>query len=143
MADYPATPMLDKEKEAREKGHSQEIGEFLEWLADAKGIVLARYDEVTDECRNCGHEDAHTYNIEGEIGHGMDYVRCGFENGEGEPACDCDWDYRGTPDRLWPITETRVQLLADHFGIDSKIAEEERRAVLAYVQAQNAEGNSS
>lgn len=44
---YPATPELDKQHQAIERG-AHRLGEFLDWLA-AEGYVLARYSSG-DSC---------------------------------------------------------------------------------------------
>lgn len=43
----PKTPELDKVRQAREVGRSEEIGGFLEWL-EGKGLHLCRYDEQAE-----------------------------------------------------------------------------------------------
>lgn len=52
--DTPATPELDKQRRAREQGHSEEIGAFLEWLGEQdlcitewrEGIGGGRFYEI-------------------------------------------------------------------------------------------------
>ena len=122
---YPPTPMLDKEAKAREEGHSQELGQFIDWLRDAKNIQFARYDEVSAACRTCGHEEVHN-----RVG-----WRCAFEDIEGE-ECGCANNDRGNPNRMLHISETTGQLLADYFEIDLVQAEKERRVVLEFVREQ-------
>lgn len=46
--EQPLTPELDRQKLARDKGHSQVIGEFLDWLG-ARAVVLAQYHEDGDD----------------------------------------------------------------------------------------------
>lgn len=43
MKNYPPTPELDKMLAVKDQ--SQTIGEFLDWLTEVKGYVLAEYDE--------------------------------------------------------------------------------------------------
>ena len=45
------------------------------------------------------------------------------------------WADFGNPERLWPIRDTRVNLLADYFEIDLAQSERERRALLDYVRS--------
>lgn len=49
-SDLPATPELDKMKIARDEGHSEDIGAFLEWLEE-KGLHLCRFDEPAEHWR--------------------------------------------------------------------------------------------
>ena len=120
---YPPTPMLDKETEAFLKGHSQELGQFLDWLHDAKNIQFARYDKMSDACRNCGHEEVHN----------LMAWRCTFADDEGE-ECGCNNNDRGNPNHMLHISETTGQLLADYFEIDLVRIEKERRAVLEFIR---------
>lgn len=43
VRNYPPTPELDKQRAAREEGHSDSIGAFLDWLQNERGVTLARY----------------------------------------------------------------------------------------------------
>lgn len=134
MNKQPATPMLEKERKARENGHSQAIGDFLAWLADEKGVFLARYDELTEHCRNCGHEEPHDRREEPQTQWGG---ICGHNASQDEDEdfdCTCNHDYRGSPNELFPIREKRIDLLADYFGIDLGQSERERRALLDWVR---------
>lgn len=54
------TPELDKQRRARDEGHSQEIGEFLEWLP-TQGIHLAEYVQVE------GYEQPQLWTMSGTI----------------------------------------------------------------------------
>jgi hypothetical protein len=50
MSDMPPTPALDKQHASIEEGHSQEIGQFIEWL-HGQGVHFMRWvpdDEAAD-----------------------------------------------------------------------------------------------
>lgn len=61
---YPPTPELDKMLAAKDRLHTEAIGEFVEWLRE-QGIVLARTHTHDDGCldedgrRSCGYLDGH------------------------------------------------------------------------------------
>ena len=126
---YPDTPELDKQHKAIEERHSQELGEFLDWLRDEKGYVIAQYPERSDFCFNCEHEEPHTLGPELPD-------RCTYEDEAEE--CDCRTRQLNNPDRLFPVSLNMERLLADYFRIDYDKAEEEKRSVLAWVRKQNA-----
>lgn len=42
----PATPELDRMRKAREEGHSEDIGAFLEWLGE-QGLIIGRWRNDT------------------------------------------------------------------------------------------------
>lgn len=104
---------------------SQACGEFMGWL-DEQGIHLAEYETVSDVCCHCGHDDSH------------EAERNGARWFCGAGDCDCAWDYRGSPDRLHPTPRRRDDLLAEHFGIDRKVLEQEKRAMLDAMRRANA-----
>jgi hypothetical protein len=47
MADsaIPLTPELDKQRVARDTGHSEAVGQFLEWLMNERRFVLAKWGD--------------------------------------------------------------------------------------------------
>ncbi len=104
---------------------SQGIYEFLEWLGE-KGQFIAQYDIVSDECRNCNHDDPHTSEIPGG---GIGTRICG------EEWCECGWNDRGNAERIITTLTTKEVLLAEYFEIDLKILEAEKKAMLDAIRA--------
>lgn len=82
----PPTPELDKMQNITAK--SQPAGEFLQWLLEVKGFVLAKYE--------------------------------------------------GDANYPHPIYQTTEELLAEHFEIDLKKVEKEKRAMLEYLRSRSA-----
>lgn len=113
MSDYPEHDKLSKISD-----QSQAIGEFLNWLADVKEVLLAQYAVESRICRNCDHEDPH----EGE--------ECG--------ECGCDRQPVRNPDRIYPYRGRKTKLLAEFFGIDENRLEDEKRAMLDTMREANA-----
>ena len=110
--------------------HSQACYDFLEWL-EGKGIHLAKYDEVTETCRACGHDDDHPKS-EGAF----PIRQCAND------ACECEWPDHGNPNILYPYLNQRDALLAEHFNIDLRVIEQEKRAMLASMRELNKGGSS-
>lgn len=120
MANYPEHEKLKAVAEV-----SQKIGEFLVDFLGSKGIHLARYDVLSDACRNCKHDDPH------KTGRGMFSWFCGVG------GCKCDHNYRGNPDELGYIPETVEQLLAEFFGINQARIDAEKDEMLAKIRKAN------
>lgn len=93
MTPHMTYPMHEKLKPLQ--GHSQAIGEFLEWCQSTKGWVLAER----------GHDDILSDDV------------------------------------LWPASYQTTDLLAEYFGIDLDVLEDEKRAMLRTIQ-ETADGAS-
>lgn len=114
MAELPKTPELDKRSEIIKDGHSQAIGEFLDWLQQ-QGLSLMRYrTDLTDE-RPCS--------------------RCDGENREC-PRCNGSRFIEITVSGWTSDGRSVEQLLADYFEIDLTKIEEERRALLDHIRTE-------
>lgn len=111
---------------------SQRCGEFVVWLNEVHSILLAKYDEKQDACRNCQHEDEHRARQDKG---GWWY--CTFEDDATGECCDCDNADFGNPDRLYPQNMTLNDLLAEFFGIDRAKLEAEKRQMLTEMRAAN------
>lgn len=46
----------------------------------------------------------------------------------------CEWQWVGQNEKLVPINKSIEQILADFFGVDLKKCEQERKALLDYLQ---------
>ena len=104
------TPELDKL--AAVKKESQAIGEFLDWLGDQKGAILA------------------TTHI-----HGPDCLGWDKERGKFNPAkIEEEYCRLGPDGRLWGYSKRTEDLLAEFFEIDLAKCEAERRAILARIR---------
>jgi hypothetical protein len=90
---YPPTPELDRQIALVRTGRPGAVQEFLDWLLDEQGYVLAKYQDRV------------------------------------EPGV-----YSEQPVEQHVRPE---QLMADHFGIDLRKIEAERRAVLDWLQRQD------
>lgn len=123
----PETPELDKQRKAREEGHSEAIGEFLDWLR-GEGYLLAKSHSHDDGCLCDGPwHDLKATDADPKQRHcpecGWPHRAevCGYREGElamaGKPIND---------------------LLADYFGIDLDKIEAERRAILDYIRGKDA-----
>ena len=115
---------------------SQSIGEFLTWLSDEQHVWLAKFDVKVEECRNCDHPDKHDERVVPS-----DYIgqrECSFEDDETGDCCDCENADFGNPEILFAWPHTISDLLATYFEIDTKVLEEEKRAMLDAMRAQNA-----
>lgn len=118
MDDYPEHQKLEKIQHL-----SQACYDFMEWLGE-QGIWLAEYDKRSDACRVCDHDTPHREQ------HGA-WHRCE------EEECGCEDHDRGNPNLLYPTSRRREALLADHFGIDLKVLEQEKRAMLDALRRAN------
>lgn len=117
------------EKMAEVHKFSQRCADFVMWLNEKRGIMLAKYDTVQDACRGCGHEDVH------EARRGSDgWSVCSFEDDATGELCDCANADFGNPDRLYPQGATLEQLLAGFFDIDLKAVEAEKRQMLTEMR---------
>lgn len=101
------------------KKESQAIGAFLEWLSST-GVQLMRYHEHTIACLD--EEDR------------LDVER---EDTDLSSYRDRDFICRSSTDDPMPEHRGIEQLLADHFEIDLKVVEEERRALLDWQRKLN------
>ena len=112
MSDYPECKKLEKVEAQRGT-----LIEFFEWL-QSEGIVLAKPHEHEKGC-HAPHEhmDDCTF-LACHLKEGQDELVCGYREGS-----------------LWPIREGSDQFMLRFFGIDPKKLEQERRAILADVQA--------
>ena len=131
-------PECEKMSEVHE--FSQRCGEFVTWLNEEHGILLAKYDTKQDACRNCEHPEkhdyrpyyssfgqcAHTEHEDGTCDHGSECEHFG--------ACDCDHADFGNPDRLYPQGATLEKLLAGFFDIDLEAVEAEKRQMLSEMR---------
>lgn len=124
--EYPEHEKLKKVAEL-----SQSIGEFLTWLSDDQHVWLAKFDVKVDECRNCDHPDRHNLTKPSKFA-----LRCSYDDGDEE--CDCTHADFGNPNRLYPWPHAISNLLATYFEIDLRVLEEEKRAILNAIRAQNA-----
>lgn len=119
----PPTPALDREREARDKGRSQEIRQFLEWLSDERKLTICERVESRpcEDCDGTGTDED-----------GWDCKQCRKWNGEpGNGRIEyLDPHFVMAP----PIND----LLAEYFEIDQVACENERRALLKFIRAQNA-----
>jgi hypothetical protein len=106
---YPKTPELDRMKAVTTE--SQQCGQFLEWLLGEKGYSIVTYHKHGPDCAGWD-EDRGRYHPSGED-------RCGASENE-----------------LMPVHINIQQLLAEYFGIDLDKVENERRAILERIQAQ-------
>lgn len=129
-------PELDKQKKAIDEGGSQQIGEFLEWLAETRKILLCVYDNeyMCFGCRNgkvCSHRQTDWL---------IDVCDACKETDAPLEDCDtCDgkgW-YTGD-DRLVQAHVTVENLLAEYFEIDLTKAETEKRMILQTFRDANA-----
>ncbi len=121
-----ASPYPEHQKLLTVKDRSQACYDFLDWLDDTLGVVLAKYDEVTEACFGCEHTEAHP------LGGGP------FPTRQCEhPRCDCDTPEHGNPDRLYPYLNRRDDILASHFDIDLIALEEEKRAMIVAMREVN------
>ena len=88
------------------------IGEFLDWLGDQKGAILA------------------TTHI-----HGPDCLGWDKERGKFNPAkIEEEYCRLGPDGRLWGYSKRTEDLLAEFFEIDLAKCEAERRAILARIR---------
>jgi hypothetical protein len=113
---------------------SQACYDFLEWLG-TQGILLGKYDVAVDTCRNCEHPDPHDERVANAVYFGQ--RACSYEDDETGDCCTCDDSDFGNPDRFYPYLNQRDELLADHFNIDLRIIEEEKRAMLDSLRRLN------
>ena len=122
MSDEQQYPMHDKLRAISDR--SQDIYEFLEWLGEQK-LFIAQHDITSDECRNCDHDEPHKAEIPGGGGIGL---ICEAE------WCECDWNDRGSPERIYRTPKTAEALLSEFFAIDLKILEAEKQAMLDAIR---------
>ena len=123
------TPMLDKEREAREKGHSQDIGAFLDWL-------LERYEICTFHSARRIEPEFRTV-----PGYTPDERGVCANCFEVEGTCQCadkqvlvrDWE--DLEAGFYPESKSVQQWLAEYFEIDLSKSEEERRAILEALRS--------
>ena len=124
-------PQCEKMAEVHE--FSQRCAEFVLWLNEKHGILLAKYDTRQDACRNCEHEDGHrTRRDKGGWSYG-----CTFEDDETGKTCECESADFGNPHRLYPQGATLEKLLAGFFDIDLKVVEAEKQQMLAEMREAN------
>lgn len=113
MSEKPATPVLDRrdapsECDGRLVTHSNQIGQFLDWLSD-QGIVLAKRGATLDLPKFATP-------FSDEI---------------------VGWDTVEDEDVLVPISEGPSALLHRYFDIDPDEEEAELRALLGWIREQN------
>jgi hypothetical protein len=111
---------------------SQRCGEFVVWMNEEHGILLAKYDERQDACRNCQHEDIHKPR-RGSAG----WYYCSFEDDATGECCDCGRADFGNPNQLCQQNRALNDLLAEFFGIDRNKLEEEKRQMLDEMREAN------
>jgi hypothetical protein len=118
-----STPTLDRMHEVKDR--SQEIGEFLDWLTEDKGVALHVWWEGEEEdlCSNFDCRDGFLF--------GNPKNPCSSCNGTGLVMRHRE---RWMPFR----TGGHEKILAEYFGIDLDKAEGEKRAILEEVRAMNA-----
>ncbi len=129
MSDYP-----ECEKMSAVHEQSQAIGEFLTWL-EGQGVIMAKYDVEVEECRNCGHEDAHNERVPDAVYFGQ--RACSFEDDETGECCVCDHADFGNPNHLFPYYQHTEATLAQFFNIDLDVVETEKRAMLETMREQS------
>ncbi len=111
----------EHEKLSLVQEQSQGIYDFLEWLGTEK-LFVAQHDIPSDECRNCDHDEPHRAEVAGGS-----YI-CEAE------WCECDWNDRGSAERIYRTPRTAEAMLAEFFGIDLKVLEAEKQALLAALR---------
>lgn len=118
MGAYP-----EHEKLSKISTESQAIGDFLDWLGNEKGISLMQWSEHSEPvpCTGWLLSDC----VEGFDDNGRVCRKC---NGSGEEI---------RHERGWvPQPQQIVDLLAEHFGIDQRALEAEKRAMLAELRGE-------
>jgi hypothetical protein len=113
---------------------SQACYDFLEWLGE-QGIMLGKYDVAEDFCRNCEHPYTHDQRVANPTYFGQ--RTCSYQDDITSEWCRCDDSDFGNPDRFYPYLTRREELLADHFGIDLRLIEKEKRAMLDTMRRMN------
>lgn len=100
---------------------SQEIGQFLEWLREAKGYYLCEDLPTRYSCAECGEvpEDRVKY----------------AEDGLRRHCADCGGDVLFDPGGTHSASYRVEQLLAEYFEIDLEKVETERRSMLDELHA--------
>lgn len=112
---YPPTPELDRLTETHTLAEfTQRLGEALD---DEKGFVLAEW--VPDKCHNCGGRGL-VYRPDTD----EEFVECGLCAGTGNDPREITLSHRSPSNRN----------LAKLFGLDADKMEDERIAVLQYIQ---------
>lgn len=111
--DFPPTPECERMKAVAET--SQEIGEFLDWLPQVDRHVFVRVQYRP--CRHCQNVYDATPDDPDDVEH-------------------CDKIHE--PDIEYVLDHTSIQgLLALYFKIDLSKVDDEKRAVLAYLQQEH------
>lgn len=131
MIEYPEHEKLEAVEE-----QSQACGEFLEWLLSVKGYQVCEHVE--------GHSNGEPrYLTFGETEDGRPIYEDNTDTREPKrrsPDVDA-WRraenpaYFYTPTGFYPVRQSIEALLAEHFGIDRKKLEAEKRAMLAKMRA--------
>ena len=126
-------PQCEKMSEIHE--FSQRCYDFVIWLNEEHGIMLAKYDTIQDACRNCQHEEAHDERVMEAVYFGQ--RACSFEDDATGETCDCDRADFGNPNRLYPQGAPLNKLLAGFFGIDLDAVEAEKLQMIAEMREAN------
>lgn len=126
MTDYPEHK---KQRRSIEEGHSQAIGEFIDWLL-GQGIHLVRWGTNPDDppltCAFCN-------------GTGLRWQQRGDGSARSPSNCShCGGTGQRAREGWLPDTRSPNRLLADYFEIDLAKIEDEKRAMLESIRAANA-----
>lgn len=125
MPTEPKSEYPEHDKLLRVSSESQAIGDFLEWLGQAKGVSLMTWVEQDEEVDCTGWLFSGCKGGKNDTG-----GRCQSCKGSGKK----NRHFAGWVPQPQPITE----LLADHFEIDLKAIEREKRAMLERMREANA-----
>lgn len=123
-----ATPMLDKMLAV--KDHSQAIGEFLDWLATERGIVLATRHQHMPIDDDDLPDEAEEYDVHGCYEYRSDTASAILDKKNLGWRLECGF-INGALVSILPGTE---QLLADYFEIDLVAVEREKLALLDAIR---------
>lgn len=115
MSEYP-----EHDKLAAIATESQAVGEFIDWLGTEKGVQLMTWVEQDEDvpCTGWLLSDCN----DGKNDHGRTCQKC---HGTGLMT----QTFRGWVPQPTPI----ATLLAEHFGIDQRALEQEKRAMLRTI----------
>jgi hypothetical protein len=135
MSEYPEH---EKARQARETGHSDEIGQFIEWLRSERKLVIARWEDKTPCQAKREYPMKRAWKcVDGQLIAGEHNIY--HQPGSVIETCpDCEGS--GLVDRMVPILVraglTIEQLLAAYFEIDlDKLAAEKDQILEDFRQA--------
>jgi len=135
------TPELDRQSAIIESGKAEAVQDLLDWLEEQGYTICETQTTRTDFCNgpgsslgttSCGMDGKLIRDITGRDG--KRYYKgdtCPECHGTGEVTVDL------TEPRYMPTFKTKQALMEDHFGIDPKKIEAERRALLAALRSQS------